>query len=343
MRTITERNLSGVDLNLLVVFDAMMAERNVTRAALRNGLSQPAVSKALNRLRYLFHDPLFVRRDRGMEPTPRALELAGPIHFALTEISKTLGSPLAFDPRSVCASVSVAATDVAQSSVVPALILKLRQDAPGVHLHVKTTARSTINVELESGELDLAIGPTGALQNNIKAKRLWRDRLVTLASAKNPIIGALTVESFAAASHAVDAGHVQVADGGEVASVVDSVLAAYGLKRRVAAVLPTSAALPFVVAATDLIATLPSGVLRGLLVPESVRVLEAPFPGVEVSSHLLWHTRTETAPLHVWIRSAIVEVIQAVRPTTDQRKFINDINAQDACVLGSDLGKGRSK
>src|SRR5271170_5277065 len=101
MNGMTERNLRAVDLNLLVVFDALMIERNVTRAAIRNGLSQPAVSKALNRLRYLFADPLFVRRDRAMEPTARALELAGPIHGALAAISRTLTLPSAFDPATV--------------------------------------------------------------------------------------------------------------------------------------------------------------------------------------------------------------------------------------------------
>src|SRR5271165_2708468 len=98
MPAIAERNLRSVDLNLLVVFDTLMIERNVTRAAARNGLSQPAVSKALNRLRGMFDDPLFVRRDRAMEPTARALELAGPIHGALADISRTLAPSDAFDP-----------------------------------------------------------------------------------------------------------------------------------------------------------------------------------------------------------------------------------------------------
>src|SRR3984957_21355204 len=97
MPAIAERNLRSVDLNLLVVFDTLMAERNVTRAAARNGLSQPAVSKALGRLRYLFDDPLFVRRDRAMEPTARALDLAGPIDGALADISRPLTLPSAFD------------------------------------------------------------------------------------------------------------------------------------------------------------------------------------------------------------------------------------------------------
>src|ERR1700720_1378594 len=111
MRPITERNLRAVDLNLLVVFDALMAERSVTRAAERNGLSQPAVSKALNRLRHLFADPLFIRHDRAMEPTERARVLAGPIHTALRDISRTLTTP-AFDPAQARARVQIASIDV---------------------------------------------------------------------------------------------------------------------------------------------------------------------------------------------------------------------------------------
>src|SRR6266851_7910222 len=111
MPAIAERNLRSVDLNPLVLFDALMAERNVTRAAARNGLSQPAVSKALNRLRYLFDDPLFVRRDRAMQPTARALALAGPIHGALAAISRTLTLPAAFDPALVSATVKIATID----------------------------------------------------------------------------------------------------------------------------------------------------------------------------------------------------------------------------------------
>src|SRR5277367_6605840 len=111
MDVIAERNLRSVDLNLLVVFDALMAERSVTRAAERNGLSQPAVSKALGRLRYLFGDPLFVRHDRAMVPTQRAKNLAGPIHTALRDISRTLTTP-AFDPRRAEARLHIASIDV---------------------------------------------------------------------------------------------------------------------------------------------------------------------------------------------------------------------------------------
>src|ERR1700721_1043805 len=108
MQGMTERNLRGVNLNLLVAFDALMAERNVTRAARHNGLSQPAMSKALNRLRHLLNDRLFERRDGRMEPTPRAVELAAPIHGALSDVSRTLSQQGTLDPGQVVATVRIA-------------------------------------------------------------------------------------------------------------------------------------------------------------------------------------------------------------------------------------------
>src|ERR1700728_3587713 len=134
MQVMTERNLRGVDLNLLVVFDALMAERNVTRAAERNGLSQPAVSKALNRLRFMFADQLFVRRDRGMEPTARALELAGPIHGALADISRTWTPPAAFDCATTRATIKIATIDLYHTKLLPSLVQYLRRHAPGIDL-----------------------------------------------------------------------------------------------------------------------------------------------------------------------------------------------------------------
>src|SRR5579862_1383890 len=134
MAEMTERNLSGVDLNLLVVFDALMAERHVTRAAQHNGLSQPAMSKALNRLRHLLDDRLFERRGGRMEPTPRALELAGPIHSALSDLSRTLTVRASFDPQQISATLRIAAIDLHQTSLLAALVARLRHEAPGLDL-----------------------------------------------------------------------------------------------------------------------------------------------------------------------------------------------------------------
>src|SRR5579862_3933096 len=174
MDVIAERNLRTVDLNLLVVFDALMAERNVTRAAERNGLSQPAVSKALNRLRHLFDDPLFVRRDRTMEPTTRALELAGPIHGALADISRTLTLPTAFDPAVAHGTIKVATIDLYHTRLLTSLVAHLRRHAPGIDLQVRANDCLHLRDQLAGGDIDIAFAPRGAQTPEVCAGPLWR-------------------------------------------------------------------------------------------------------------------------------------------------------------------------
>jgi DNA-binding transcriptional LysR family regulator len=148
MQTITERNLRSVDLNLLVMFDALMAERHVTRAARHNGISQPAMSKALNRLRHLLDDPLFERRDGRMEPTPRALDLAGPIRSALSDISRTLTAPEAPNPSQFTGAVRIAAIDLHQTTLLPALTTQLRLQAPRLDLRIQVADRDRLYDQL---------------------------------------------------------------------------------------------------------------------------------------------------------------------------------------------------
>jgi DNA-binding transcriptional LysR family regulator len=303
----TERNIRSVNLNLLLAFDALMAERNVTRAAQHNGLSQPAMSKALNRLRHLLDDRLFELRDGRMEPTPRALELAGPIHGALSDISRTLKPSKAFEPREAAGVVRIATIDLHQSTLLPALVARLRRDAPGLDLHFQAIERHRLHDQLATGELDLAIAPILAGARDLRAEPLWRDRLVTLIGANNPLPLPMTLDSFAEADHAVDAGHVQVDANGKGTSLVDAILAARGLTRRIAVVLPSSAGLPFVVAKTDLVATLPSRIFKDLAAIRGLKVVPAPLPPVEVSPHILWHPRTQNLSLLAWVRAMIKE------------------------------------
>jgi DNA-binding transcriptional LysR family regulator len=307
MPGMTERNIRSVNLNLLLAFDALMEERNVTRAAQHNGLSQPAMSKALNRLRHLLDDRLFELRDGRMEPTPRALELAGPIHGALSDISRTLKPPKAFEPGEAAGVVRIATIDLHQSTLLPALVARLRRDAPGLDLHFQAIERHRLHDQLATGELDLAIAPILAGAPDLRAEPLWRDRLVTLIGANNPLLLPMTLDSFAEADHAVDAGHVQVDANGKGTSLVDAILAARGLTRRIAVVLPSAAGLPFVVAKTDLIATLPSRIFKDLAAIRGLKVVPAPLPPVEVSPHVLWHPRTQNLSLLAWVRATIKE------------------------------------
>jgi DNA-binding transcriptional LysR family regulator len=312
MHVIAERNLRSVDLNLLVAFDALVAERNVTRAAGRIGLSQPAMSKALNRLRYLFDDPLFVRRDRAMEPTTRAIELAGPIRGALADISRTLTLPTAFDPATARATLKIATVDLYHTKLLPSLVRHLRRHAPGIDLQVRANDCSCLHEQLAAGDVDLAFAPLGTKTKELHAEPLWNDRLVTLVGEDNPLRDPVTIEAYAAAAHLVDAGHVQVSPDGTGTSVVDAILAARGLRRRIALVLPSSAGVPFVVAATDLIATLPSRIVKGLAPVPHVRLVTPPLPDIEVSPHMFWHRRAHADPLQAWLRAAIREIAAGI-------------------------------
>jgi DNA-binding transcriptional LysR family regulator len=312
MQDIAERNLRSIDLNLLVIFDALMAERNVTRAATRSGLSQPAVSKALNRLRGVFADPLFVQRDRAMQPTARALELAGPIHGALADISRSLSPAGGFDPTLAKATIKIATIDLYHTKLLPLLITHLRRHAPCVDLQVRASDCAWTRDHLITGSIDLAIAPLSTKSAAICSEPLWKDRLVTLAGPSSELSDEMTIEAYAAAPHLVDAGHVQVSPDGVGTSVVDAILSARGLRRRIALVLPSSAGIPFVVAATDLIATLPSRIVKGLAPPPNLRLLTPPLPDVEVSPHMLWHRRVDADPPHRWLRTVIRELAAAV-------------------------------
>jgi len=301
----TERNLRGVDLNLLVVFDALMAERHVTRAAQFNGLTQSAVSKALNRLRDLLGDSLFERREGRMEPTPRALELAGPIRSALAEISRTLTLHRTFEPRFVTGALRIAIIDLHHVSLLPALVARVRRDAPSLDLSICAVDRHRLGDQLGSGEIDLALAPVLMGSPGLHTELLWKDHLVTLIRAENR--SPMTLEAFTEACHVVDAAHVHVSPDGHGSSLVDSILAARGLRRRIAVTLPSAAGIPFVVAATDLVATLPSRIVKGLAPLPAIRIVPAPLPPLEVSPHLFWHPRTHNSPSRAWLRAIIRE------------------------------------
>jgi DNA-binding transcriptional LysR family regulator len=299
-----KRNLSAVDLNLLVAFDALALERHVTRAAARLGLSQSALSKALNRLREVFEDPLFVRRARNMEPTPRALGLVAPIRLALAGIARTLAPP-AFAPAEASGSIKIAAVDLYEAMLFPRLIGRLHTEAPRLDVRVTPVDRTRLREQLASGEVDLAIAPLAGDDADLRTSLLWSDHLLTLVARGNPLARRLTAAGFAAAGHVVDAGLVQLGPDGVGNSVVDAVLASRGLRRRVVVVLPTFSSAPAIVAGTDLLATLPSKIVKALSPMAGIRILEPPLALPEVTSHMIWHPRSDSDPLQSWLRALV--------------------------------------
>ena len=297
-------NLAAVDLNLLVALHALLSERSVTRAARRIGLSQPATSHALGRLRELLGDPLLVRAGGGMALTPRAEALAGPTRAALDAASQVLAPRGAFDPSAETRPLRLAGADFTQVDILPRLCARLAEEAPGVDVHVHPASEDLLGL-VQRGEVDVALGPvrlTG-LQQGLEEEPLFEERFVCVVREGHPLTrGRLTLERFAAARHAM------IAPRGKAGGVVGELLAQHGKTRRVAARVAHFLVAPHVIAATDLVLTLPERVARLYEEQLPLRTLKLPFevPGFTVS--MIWHERSKSDPALVWARGLLREV-----------------------------------
>mgnify|MGYP003122820654 FL=1 len=196
-------DLHGIDLNLMVAFDALMKERSVTRAGIRIGRTQPAMSAALSRLRGLLNDELFIRSPAGLQPTPRALDLAEPIGHALAEIQRTLEFTQTFDPTTSTATFSIALSDHPTFKVLPVLLDALRQKAPGITLRIGNfTARDDAITLLDAGEADLTIGVSPTASGRILTRPLFSEDFVCVLRRDHPATKApLDLAAFLSLSH----------------------------------------------------------------------------------------------------------------------------------------------
>ncbi|MGE5234412.1 MAG: LysR family transcriptional regulator [Acidobacteriota bacterium] len=304
--------IEAVDLNLLVVFDALYAERSVTRAAARVGRSQPAVSGALARLRRLFGDPLFQRAPHGVRPTPRAEALAGPIGEALHQARLAIEGPARFDPRTAERTFLLAGSDYADLLLVPAVLAELSARAPRAALAAQ---RSEFLFEppvaaLQSGTVDAAVGffpAQYAPQTGLRGATLWPERFVGVLRRGHPAARRrLDVRGLLAL------GHLRVAySGGPATSMLDAVLAARGKRRRVVATVPHLAAVPDLVAATDLLGFLPERLARRAARGLALAVVALPVDLPATPFTLVWHERSEHDPAQVWLRAVVREAASA--------------------------------
>jgi DNA-binding transcriptional LysR family regulator len=294
-------SLASMDLNLLVLFQALYEERNVSRAARRVGLSQSAASHALARLRQGIGDDLFDRVGHRMVPTPRAEALAGPIRDALDQLGRALGSPEAFDPATAAGPIRIAAVDLAQVLVLPILATRLAERAPGIQLLVSRTASDPAR-ELADGTLDLALGMVGP-EDDLRREVIGQDPFVCVVRCDHPVLReGLTLDRFAELPHAL------VTPRAVARGYVDDALARVGRTRRVAFLTPQLLSAALVVARTDLILTtaarmarIAAGMLPLALVP----------PPIAIEPYLLtagWHVRRDADPLHRWVRQQLLEV-----------------------------------
>lgn len=300
-------DLHGIDLNLLVAFDALMAERNVTRAGVRIGRTQPAMSAALARLRLLLRDELFVRTASGLQPTPRAVELAGPLGEALASIQATLDFTQSFDPARSTVRFSVGLSDHPAFTVLPPLLRDLATHAPGVTLRIRGfTAREGALALLDGGEADIAIGVPAASTPRIPTQPLFEERFVCVVRRGHPLAAMpMSLDAFLSFSHLL------VSPDGDGVGLVDVQLARLGRQRTVALTLPQMYAAPALVAGSDLVGVFMGGILRASGWADGLVVLPLPIELAPVPFVLHWHRRNDAHPAQRWLRGRVAEVCAA--------------------------------
>jgi DNA-binding transcriptional LysR family regulator len=298
-------NLQTFDLNLLVAFEALMIEKSVTRAARRVGLSQPAMSNALARLRRTFNDPLLVRTIDGMTPTPRAQSLIGPVRASLTQLRAALEQRPAFEPRASRRTFRMLTSDYVEITLIGPLIKALRDQSSGITIRLSRPAnlfQSPTPASL-SDSYDLALGffPDAlTLDASLRSEQLWEENNACIASASHPVIkGKITMKQYAAAHHAA------VFYKSEGPGVIDTLLAQKGLTRRAVALVPHFASIFFIVSATDLIATVPEHLAREFSKQLKLQVLPAPLALPPFRLSMLWHESLDPEPAHAWLRAVV--------------------------------------
>ena len=306
-------NPNRLDLNLLRVFGAILDTRSVTVAATTLGLTQSAVSNQLARLREAFDDPLFVRTNEGMVPTPRALAIADPIRKSLVAIRFCLEEQLGFDPAASDRTFRIYMSDVGQMVFLPKLIERLARVAPGVNIEtVQVPAGRMRDIALESGEVDLAMGYFEDFDGAFRQQMLFEERYVGMVRRGHPTIAnKLDMQVFLETPQLV----YQPRGGGHGAQeqAVDHVFTAAGVTRRVAVRAAHAMGVTYMLATTDLLVVAPSRLAAACRELADVSILNLPveIPRFQVKQH--WHERFHQDPGNAWLRSIVAELFQDQR------------------------------
>jgi DNA-binding transcriptional LysR family regulator len=292
--------LQDIDLNLLIVLSELLKRRRVSAVAAALGTSQPAISNALNRLRRLLGDELFLRTGRGMMPTPLAETLAEPVGYALGTLYDALNAKIVFDPRSSQRTFILAMTDIGETYFLPALMTLLARQAPDVRIVTVREQSDALRTGMEHGDIDLAIGFLPDLQTGFFQRRLFRQRYVCLLRQGHPLAhGRLTLKAFLAAEH------VAVAAAGTGHSTVDMAIQRLGVRRNVHLRVPHFVAVGYILQTTDLIAVVPQAYARQTLTPFGLTNLPCPIKIPDIAINMLWHARNHRAPDNQWLRQLI--------------------------------------
>lgn len=303
-------NLRMIDLNLLVVLDAILTEKHIGRAGERLGLSASATSHALERLRKLLGDPLLIRTPTGMEPTPRALHMEAPLRQALSDVQATL-VPQQFDPATATTSFTIAIESYETIVIMPHLLNAIQTSAPHIQLKLISSSPNDILTGIDQGPTDIAIGRFDDLPSRFMASRLMEDEFVCVMRADHPLAQMpLTRETYIACPHLL----VSISDSAR--DVIDLILAEQGLQRYIKLQVPNAFAAIMALNQTNMISTLTRGAAKILTNYSSLCLKPLPFDVPRREFRLVWNQRFNQSASHRWLRKQLADLGGLASTTT---------------------------
>jgi DNA-binding transcriptional LysR family regulator len=298
-------NLRTFDLNLLVAFDVLMRELNVTRAAEQMFVTQSAMSHILHRLRQQLDDPLLVKTPSGMKPTERALALIEPVRALLAEMELLIRLPEEFDAATSPRCFVLAASDYLEFLLVPALTGAIDQIAPSIDLHVKRTETAFPVTQLENSSLDVVLGFGSVLNppSHLRCQTLFDDEMVCVVRQNHPIIRtAPSLEDYIAVPHML------ISWKGTPSGIIDQHLQEMGLERRIKLIVPNFLSAPLIVAQTDMILSLPYKLAKRFTKFVPLEIFPVPIQLPAYDLVMIWHPLRDKDPAHQWLRDKIMAI-----------------------------------
>ena len=311
------KNLNQIDLNLLVYLEVLLRERNVTQAANQLGLSQPAMSNGLRRLRALFDDPLLVRTSEGMTPTERALKLEPMVKDILLGVDRAMQPATEFEPRASQIVVRIMASDYAESTLFPAVLTELRESAPDITLDIMNPSDVSF-LDVERGKVDLVINRFDQMPQSFHQITLWQDSFSCLLSPNHPILDDFSLESYLSADHIwVSKTGMGVGVGVDPSDVqrlgwVDSALAQLGEKRRIRVFTRHYQAAMTLAEQNDLIVTLPTRATWLKHNDPRVAIRQVPFDVPPLELKMAWSPLLHNNAPHRWVRQFITRIARSL-------------------------------
>jgi DNA-binding transcriptional LysR family regulator len=296
--------MTTFDLNLLPIALAIFEERSVSAAARRLSMSQPAVSVALNKLRRALGDPLFVRTSHGMEPTPRALTLITPTRDILQRLQTDVLASAEFNPATTTRNFTIALSDIGEMTFLPKVLERFRQDAPSASVTSVSMSPLELNTALENGEVDLAVGYFPDLKNrNLFQQRLFSHDFICLLRADHPIRSRqISMAQF------LQLGHAVIKAEGRSQELFEQLLIRKKIERRIVLSTPHFMSIPFLIASSDLVVTVPRAVGESFARFANIRLVEPPLdiPSFDLRQH--WHRKYSKDGANGWLRSILADM-----------------------------------